>query len=209
MMRMRFDLVVLGVILAGTAFAVPVQETFASNKEKILVESTSIIDDWVFSVGRTKQTLRAGDEIGFSKAAVLAYSNLDLLNFMSAQWPFSVNAEERKAAWMIYRSKHPFSLTIDGGQRVYSSKTDKDKYLVVMAFPSARVFMNPPRREDLDAAISQYRDELKRMTEEAAKIVAERSGTNRLDVQNAQIESREDVDDGVKKRECFDANLMF
>ena len=64
-MRMRFDLVVLGVILAGTAFAVPVQETFASNKEKILVESTSIIGDWVFSVGRTQQTLRAGDEIGF------------------------------------------------------------------------------------------------------------------------------------------------
>lgn len=206
---MRFDLVVLGVILAGTAFAVPVQETFASNKEKILVESTSIIGDWVFSVGRTQQTLRAGDEIGFSKAAVLAYSNLDILNFKSAQWPASVSVEERKAAWMIYRSKYPFGLTIEGGQRIYSSKTDKDKYLVVMAFPRAKVFMDTPRHEDLDAAIAQYREELKRIAEEVEKIAAERSATNRLDVQNTQIESREDVDDGVKKHECFDADLML
>ena len=206
---MRFDLVVLGVILAGTAFAVPVQETFASNKEKILVESTSTIGDWVFSVGRTQQTLRAGDEIGFSKAAVLAYSYLDILNFKSAQWPASVSVEERKAAWMIYRSKYPFGLTIEGGQRIYSSKTDKDKYLVVMAFPRAKVFMDTPRQEDLDSAISQYREELRRIEEEAEKIAAERGATNRLDVQNTQIESREDVDDGVKKHECFDADLML
>ena len=206
---MRFDLVVFGVILAGAAFAVPVQETFASNKEKILVESTSIIGDWVFSVGRTKHTLRAGDEIGFSKAALLAYSNLDLLNFKSVQWPASVSAEERKAVWMIYRSKHPFGLTIEGGQRVCSIKTDKDKYLVIMAFPRAKVFMDSPQRENLEAAISQYREELKRMEEEAEKIAAERSATNRLDVQKAQIESRGDVDGGVKKHECFDANLML
>ena len=208
-MRMRFDLVVLGVILAGAAFAVPVQEIFASNKEKILVESTSIIGDWVFSVGRNRQTLRAGDEIGFSKAALLAYSNLDLINFKSAQWPASVSAEERKAAWMIYRSKHPLGFTIEGGQRVCSSKTDKDKYLVVMAFPRAKVFMDTPRQEDLDSAISQYREELRRIEEEAEKIAVERGATNRLDVQNTQIESREDVDDGVKKHECFDADLML
>ena len=131
-MRMRFNLTIFGMILAGVAFATPVQETFELNKEKILAGTTSIIDDFVFSVGRVRQTLRAGDEIGFSKAALLAYSNLDLLNFKSAQWPASVSAEERKAAWMIYRSKHPLGFTIEGGQRVCSSKKDKDKYLVVM-----------------------------------------------------------------------------
>ena len=173
-MRMRFNLTIFGMILAGVAFAAPVQETFESNREKILAEATSIIGDFVFSVGRAKQAVRAGDEIGFSKAALLAYSNLDILNFKSAQWPASVSAEERKAAWMIYRSMHPFGLTIEGGQRVCSSKTDNDKYLVVMAFPRAKVFMDTPRREDLDAAILQYREEMKRIAEEAEKIAAER-----------------------------------
>lgn len=206
---MRFNLAIFGMILAGTALAVPVQETFESNREKILAGAMSVIGDWVFSVGRTKQTLRAGDEVGFSKAAMLAYANLDLLNFKSAPWPASVGADERKAAWLIYRGRHPFRLTIEGGQRVCSRKTGKDRYLVVMAFPRAGVFADAPQREDLDAAVAQCREELKKLAEEMEKLAAEQSATNRLDVQNAQIESREDVDDGVKKRECFDANLML
>ena len=92
----RFDLMVFAMILAGIAFAVPVQETFESNREKILAESTSVIGDLVFSVGRAKQTLRAGDEVGFSKAATLAFANLDLLNFKNVQWPASVGADCRR-----------------------------------------------------------------------------------------------------------------
>ena len=207
-MMMRFNLAVCAMILTGAAFAAPVQETFESNKEKILAEATSVIGDLVFSVGRAKQTLRAGDEIGFTKAATLAFANLDLLNFKNVQWPASVCADEKNAAWMIYRSKHPFGLTIEGGQRVYSSKTGNDKYLVVMSFPCEKVFMDAPRREDIDAAISQYREELKRLTEEAERI-AERRATNRLDVQNAQIEGRVDDNGTVKRHENFDADLML
>lgn len=206
---MRFNLAACAMILAGTAFAVPVQETFELNKEKILAEATSVIGDFVFSVGRAKQTLRVGDEIGFSKAATLAYGNLDLLNFKRARWSASVSAEEKKAAWMIYRSKHPFSLTIEGGQRVYSNKTDDDKYLVVMSFPREKVFMDTPRAEDLDVAVSQYREELKRMAEEVKRIAVERSATNRLDAQNAQIESQSNGSGRVMKQENFDADLML
>lgn len=206
---MRFNLVIFGMILAGAASAVPVQETFESNKERVLAEATSIIGDWVFSVGRAKQTLRVDDEIGFSKAATLAYANLDLLNFKTAQWPASVSDDEKKAAWMIYRSNHPFGLTIEGGQRVCSNKTDNDKYLVVMAFPRTRVFMGTPQREDLEAAISQYREELKRMAEEVERGAAERCATNRLDGQNDQIGSRSDDNVRVRKYENFDADLML
>lgn len=205
----RFDLMVFAMILAGIAFAVPVQETFESNREKILAESTSVIGDWVFSVGRAKQTLRAGDEVGFSKAATLAYANLDLINFKSAQWPALVGPEEKNAAWMIYRSRHPFSLTIDGGQRVCSCKTGKAQYLVVMAFPRARVFTDVPQREELEVAISLYREEMKKVAEEMARIAAERNVTNRLDACDAPIESRKDDAGGVRKRESFDANLML
>ena len=209
MMMMRFDLMFFGMILAGATFAAPVQETFELNKEKILAEASSVIGDFVFSVGRAKQTLRAGDEIGFTKAATLAFANLDLLNFQNVQWPASVSIDEKKAAWMIYRSKHPFDLTIEGGQRVYSSKTDSDKYLVVMSFPREKVFMDAPCREDLDAAISQYRKELKRMAKEAEGIAAERSATNRCGAQNAEIEGRLDDNDRVKKQENFDEDLML
>ena len=205
----RFDLMVFAMILAGIAFAAPVQETFESNREKILAESTSVIGDWVFSVGRAKQTLRAGDEVGFSKAATLAFANLDRLNFKNVQWPASVETDEKKVVWIIYRSEHPFGLTIEGGQRVYSNKTDNDKYLVVMAFPRAKVFMDTPRREDIEAAISQYRDELKRMAEEANRIVAARSATNGLDVEKAQIDGRLDDNGKVKKYENFDADLIL
>ena len=206
---MRFNLAFFGMILAGGAFAAPVQESFESNKERILAEATSVIGDSVFSVGRAKQTLRAGDEIGFTKAATFAFANLDFLNFQNVEWPDSVSADEKKAAWMIYRSKHPFGLTIEGGQRVYSNKTDNDKYLVVMAFPREKVFMDTPRREDIEVAISQYRDELKRMAEEANRIVAERSATNGLNVQKAQIDGRLDDNDKVKKYENFDADLIL
>ena len=206
---MRFNLAIFGMILAGTALAVPVQETFESNREKILAGAMSVIGDCVFSVGRTKQTLRAGDEVGFSKAATLAYANLDLLNFKSAPWPASVGADERKAAWLIYRGRHPFRLTIEGGQRVCSRKTGKDRYLVVMAFPRAGVFADAPQREDLDAAISQYREELKRIAEEMEKIAAERCTTNRLDVQKTQIEGVKKDSGGVKKHESFEVDLML
>ena len=208
-MMTRFDLMVFAMILAGIDFAVPVQETFESNREQILAESTSVIGDLVFSVGRAKQTLRAGDEVGFSKAATLAFANLDFLNFKNVQWPASVEADEKKAVWIIYRSEHPFGLTIEGGQRVYSNKTDNDKYLVVMAFPREKVFMDTSRREDIEAAISQYRDELKRMAEEANRIIAERSATNGLDVQKAQIDDQLDDNGKVKKYENFDADLIL
>lgn len=201
MTMMRFDIMFLGMILAGVAFAAPVQETFESNKEKILAGATSVVGDFVFSVGRVKQTLRASDEVGFSKAATLAFANLDLLNFENVQWPASVGADEKKAVWMIYRSKHPFGLTIEGGQRVYSSRTDNDKYLVVMSFPREKVFVDTPRSEDLDAAISQYREELKRIVEEVERIAAERSATNSLDVLDVQIEGRDVDSGGAKKHE--------
>ena len=206
---MLFNPVVLCVILAGAAFAAPVQETFESNRESILAATTSSVGDWVFAVGRAKQTLRASDEVGFSKAAALAYANLDLLNFKNAQWPASADADERKAAWTIYRGRHPFTLTVEGGQRVWSSKTDSDKYLVVLAFPRARVFMDAPRREDLEAALAQYREELKRMTEKIAGVSAASSATNRLDVRKTQVESRKDASVGVVKSESFDAGLML
>lgn len=206
---MLFNPVVLCVILAGAAFAVPVQETFESNRESILAATTSSVGDWVFAVGRAKQTLRAGDEVGFSKAAALAYANLDLLNFKNAQWPASADADERKAVWTIYRGRHPFTLTVEGGQRVWSSKTDSDKYLVVLAFPRARVFMDAPRREDLEAALARYREELKRMTETMAAFSAAQSATNRLDVRKSQVESREGDGAGVVKSESFDAGLML
>ena len=78
-----------------------------------------------------------------------------------------------------------------------------------MAFPREKVFMDTARREDIEVAISQYRDELKRMAEEANRIFAERSATNGLDVQKAQIDGRLDDNGKVKKYENFDADLIL
>ena len=205
---MRFNLAISGMILAGAAFAVPCQEAFELNKENILAETASAVGEWVFSVGRARQTLRVGDEIGFSKAATLAFANIDLLNFKKAEWPALASEDEKNAAWVIYRSRHPFGLTIEGGHRVHACKTGNGKYLVVMAFPRASVFADTPLREDLCMALSQYRDELKKMEGEVAKIVAERSSTNRVETQTSSIGHGES-DDGLRKDECLNVDLVF
>lgn len=156
---MRFNLIAACLFLAGVAQATPVQDIFANNKAVILSKPVTIIDDYVFSVGRAKSSPKAGDEVGYSKAALIAYSNLDRLNFDQAEWPNDTTNDERSMAWRLYREANPFTLTIEGGQRIYRDCLQNEFFLIVMAFPKGYVLLPPVNGAILKPLIDNIRSE--------------------------------------------------
>lgn len=156
-MTMRFNFFAACLILAEVALATSVQDLFQSNRDTVLAGSTTVIGDTVFSVGRAKSSRWTGDDIGFSKAALFAYSNLDHLNFEQADWPEDVKVSEKSAVWKAYREKMPFMLSIEGGMRVYREKTQDTCFLMVMAFPKEQVLMPRATEITLRPFIDDYR----------------------------------------------------
>lgn len=138
---MRFNFLAAALILAEVALATSAQNLFQANRDAILAGTTTVVGDAVFSVGRAKSSRLAGDDTGFSKAALFAYGNLDRLNFERADWPEDVEDAEKGAVWKAYRGKVPFALSMEGGTRIYREKTQDECFLMVMAFPKAQVLM--------------------------------------------------------------------
>lgn len=162
-MKMRFDAIFVAVgiiLLAGAVDAVPAHQAFIENRVAILSRPVSVVEDYVFTVGRAKSSPTAGDDIGYSKAAMFAYDNLDRLNFERAAWPEDVTMAEKSKAWRVYRSGNPFLLTIEGGQRIYQENSQPDRYLVVMSFPKEAVLLPPVETNVLRPIIERFRAEV-------------------------------------------------
>lgn len=154
---MRFNFLVAALILAEVALATSAQNLFQANRDAILAGTTTVVGDAVFSVGRAKSSRLAGDDIGFSKAALFAYGNLDRLNFERADWPEDVEDAEKVAVWKVYREGMPFALSIEGGVRVYREKTQDECFLMVMAFPREQVLMPRVAKTVLRSFVDDYR----------------------------------------------------
>lgn len=168
-MMMRFELVIGYVCLMGAALAAPIGETFQDNRDAILSKATTIVGETVFSVGRARSSRKVGDDIGFSKAALFAYGNLDRLNFERADWPESVKPEERGAVWKAYRAANPFALTVGGGQRIYQEKPQAEHFLLVMAFPRNRVVLPRVTQSELLPFVNAYRQGRKALERELSR----------------------------------------
>lgn len=156
-MTMRFNFFAACLILAEVALATSAQKLFQANRDAILAGTTTVVGDAVFSVGRAKSSRLAGDDIGFSKAALFAYGNLDRLNFERADWPEDVEDAEKGAIWKAYREKIPFALSMEGGVRIYREKTQDECFLMVMAFPKGQVLMPRVTKIVLRSFVDAYR----------------------------------------------------
>ena len=201
-MTMRFNFIVACIFLAGVAQATPAQDVFAGNMADILSRPVTVIDGYVFAVGRAKSSARAGDEIGYSKAALLAYSNLDYLNFQKAEWPEDATKDEQTAAWKLYRQENPFSLTIEGGQRIYWDKPQQENFLMVMVFPKDSVLLTPVHM----SVLKQYIDSIRGTTSALDEPVDCSLQIN--PIRGATIRPISD-DSGTNMTEVFDEEMML
>lgn len=221
-MTMRFDLVIGYVFSMGVAMAAPIGEAFQANRDAILSKATTIFGETVFSVGRARSSRKMGDDIGFSKAALFAYGNLDRLNFERADWPESVKPEERGAVWKAYRAANPFALTVEGGQRIYQEMPQAEHFLLVMAFPRDHVILPRVTKSELLPYVNAYRQAQKKfenelMQEKGGETVT--SGPLGGEMKNTEMEPLDPIRGAQitpaasppanKKTENFDEDLML
>jgi len=175
---MRFNHIACLILLTGVSQATPVQEIFIANRADILSRSTTVVGDYVFTVGKAKSSAKAGDQIGYSKASLIAYDNLDRLNYDRAGWGSDVTKDERAAVWKSYRSTRPFTLTIEGGQRVHQEKPQNENFLVVMVFPQERVLLPPVSDSELKPFVDRFRSEKKALEAAVEQELAKHNVTN-------------------------------
>lgn len=169
---MRFNLVACLILLTGVAQATPVQESFIANRADILSRATTVVGDYVFSVGRATSPRNRGDAVGYTKAEEQAKWNLGDKYRDTAAWPSDILETEKTEAWIEYRSQRPERFSVMGMQRIQTKKTPPDNYMVVMSFPSDQINVPRPTPEALKSALDAVR-ERKRVAEERARKVAE------------------------------------
>jgi len=148
------------VFLMGSAGADPIGDVFAANRDLILSQKITTVANRVFTVGKAKSSRKAGEEIGYSKAAMFAYGNIEFLNFNRAEWPEDITADEKKAVWRRYREQCPAKYTLEGGMRVHRERSEGENYLVVLSFPDDAVKTESAKRCVLSRILSGYRDEV-------------------------------------------------
>ena len=150
-----FFLVMFCVEVACSASA---QELFLANQELVLSQKATLVENRLFAVGRVKSNSRLGNSIGFDKAALRAYQNVDWFLFKSAPWPSLAKVDERAILWEMYRMTSPFNVQLEGVERVVESHEAKDKFTVVLAIPIEEVKkLQRVSEEELLILLQHYR----------------------------------------------------
>lgn len=212
---MRFKSAAFISLIALSASADKAHDSFIANKERILNQAISVCDDVAYSVGRAKSPQGRGDSVGYAKAEDRALWNLGEKFRATASWPTDILEEEKDAAWIEYRSKHPERFSVFGMQRIYSKKNPPDCYVVVMAFPAEQVNVPAPTDQELQIALSKVRERrrlaaLKKAQEETAKQKTgdENKAAKNNDAAGQTLQKAEDAG-AVKKHENLDEDLML
>ena len=150
-----FFLVMFCVEVACSASA---QELFLANQELVLSQKATLVENRLFAVGRVKSNSRLGDSIGFDKAALRAYQNVDWFLFKSAPWPSLVKEDECAILWEMYRLAAPFKAKVEGATRLLESREANDKFTVVLAIPIEEVKkLQRVSEEELLILLQHYR----------------------------------------------------
>ncbi len=164
-MKMRFDFsrlcaTIALLLLTGSVSADPVREIFNANRDLILSQKVTTVADKIFTVGKAKSSRKAGDSIGYSKATMFAYGNIEVLNFNKAEWPNDITEEEKRIVWRRYRSQNPAKYTLSNGTQVHKERTEGENYLVVLAFPEDAVKRECVKKSALLPILTAYRKEI-------------------------------------------------
>ena len=163
---MRSKIVIaLSFMIALSAFADRAHDIFNANREKILTNDFSVIDDVAFVVGRAKSPRNRGDAVGWTKAELSAKWLIGDRFRSTACWPIDATEQEKSLGWLEYRSMHPNRFTVIGMQRIWTRKTPPENYVVVLSIPASQIELSPPSRGDLEKAIKMVR-ERQRITRE-------------------------------------------
>lgn len=204
---MRSKIVIaLSFMIALSAFADKAHDIFNANRENILTNNFSVIDDVAFVVGRAKSPKNRGDSVGWTKAEASAKWLIGDRFRASACWPLDATKEEKHLAWLEYRSMHSNRFKITGMQRVWTQKMPPENYLVVLSMPASQIELSPPSRGDLEKAIKTVRERQRIAREEEARKIEQKNAEAEAAKRRAGY--REEVGGGVRQQQA-DEDLIL
>ena len=211
--------VVLGIaVVALSAFADKVHDSFNAHRDEILSAGVSTIDGNVYLVGKARSPRNRGDSVGWTKAEENAKWNLGDCHRATAHWAADVTPDEKEAAWLEYRAANPNRFRVVGMQRVWTQKTPPDGYLVVMSVPAEFVTLSPPTAQELAVAVSRVREKrrraeeaARRAMEEAARKAALEEAARKADAEAAERKSgaRKVLDGGTVRQQQLDEDMVL
>lgn len=135
------------VCLSISAVAATPEDVFNDNKERIVQSKISVINDFVFSVGRVEsQSLT--QEISFSKAKLIAYGNLPIYVVNKIKWPVAFQSSLRQKIFEEYLKTKPTKLFIEGATTVFSNRSGNN-YMIVIAVLKQNIAMEIPDYEQI------------------------------------------------------------
>jgi hypothetical protein len=204
---MRSKIVIaLSFMIALSAFADRAHDIFNANREKILTNDFSVIDDVAFVVGRAKSPRNRGDAVGWTKAESSAKWLIGDRFRSTACWPIDATEQEKSLGWLEYRSMHPNRFTVIGMQRIWTRKTPPENYVVVLSIPASQIELSPPSKEDLERAIKAVRERQRIAREEEARKIERKK--QEAEALKRRAGYREDIGGAVRQQQA-DEDLIL
>ena len=204
---MRSKIVIaLSFMIALSAFADRAHDIFNANREKILTNDFSVIDDVAFVVGRAKSPKNRGDAVGWTKAEASAKWFIGDRFLATACWPLGTTEDEKRLAWLEYRAMHPNRFKIVGMQRIWTRKISPEDYMVVLSIPADQIELSPPSRGDLETAVKKVRERQRTVKGKGLRQSEQKKAEAEGNRQSAGY--REEVD-GVVRQQQVDEDLIL
>ena len=204
-MRSRI-VIALSFMIALSAFADRAHDIFNANREKILTNDFSVIDDVAFVVGRAKSPRNRGDAVGWTKAESSAKWLIGDMFRSAACWPIDATEQEKSLGWLEYRSMHPNRFTVIGMQRIWTRKTPPENYVVVLSIPASQIELSPPSRGDLEKAIKMVRERQRITREKESRKIEQKKAEAEAAKRRAGY--REEIGGGVRQQQV-DEDLIL
>ena len=199
-------LIALSFMIVLSAFADKTHDVFNANREKILANDFSVIDDVAFVVGRAKSPKNRGDAVGWTKAESSAKWLIGDRFRSTACWPLDATEDEKSLGWLEYRTMYPNRFKIIGMQRIWTQKTPPESYVVVLSIPACQIELSPPSRGDLEKAIKMVRERQRIAREEEARKIEQKKAE--VEAAKRRAGYREEVGGGVRQQQV-DEDLIL
>ena len=143
------------VVFALSVRADNAKDYFEINKDVILNQVVTESDSNIFVIGITKGSKILSTSSNYSKAEEFAKWNLGDRYKNTVSWPQDVTEEEKRLAWLEYRTRKKENFSFSGMYRIYADKMTDGEYRVVLCFPKNQVRIAPPTEVDIKTAITE------------------------------------------------------
>ena len=178
---------------------------FETNKDTILNQVVTESDSNVFVIGKTKGSKILSTASNYSRAEETAKWNLGDRYKSIVSWPQDVTEEEKRLAWLEYRTQKKENFHFSGMYRIYADKMTNGEYRVVMCFPKKQILIVPPTEGDIRSAIVEVRKR-KQEEEELIGKLFEKLPANSPEKKNNSVLKE---NDGTKILETEDVDLIL